>query len=126
MIADALISYANDHGHFPSSIYDNWQALTISQALNSTIDWWAYLSSWLEMSFYFDLENLQDILKTGWISEDIFDFEIVKTGIWLKSKQGEIIYKLKDNIPLSSKSEYDTVSLITKIFENNAATPTNH
>jgi len=42
MIADALISYANDHGHFPSSIYDNWQGLTISQALNSITSWWIY------------------------------------------------------------------------------------
>lgn len=53
-IADALISYANDHGHFPSSIYDNWQALTISQALNMVADWWIYNSDTLEYYAYMD------------------------------------------------------------------------
>lgn len=42
-IADALMSYSNDHGHFPSSIYDNWNTLTISQALNSVTEWWTYV-----------------------------------------------------------------------------------
>jgi len=56
MIADALISYANDHGHFPSSIYDNWQALTISQALNMITEWGVYNSETLE--YYADMDSL--------------------------------------------------------------------
>lgn len=41
LIANALISYNEDHWHFPTSIYD-WQTWSISAALNLITSWWEF------------------------------------------------------------------------------------
>jgi prepilin-type N-terminal cleavage/methylation domain-containing protein len=126
MIADALISYGNDHGHFPSSIYDNWQqAIQISQALNMISDWWYYKASWLEMLFYPDEQILTDIL---WITT--FDSENFETSTiwasdvwtmgWNESKQ---IYRLKDSVKINDN--FETISSIIENAENEAPIATN-
>jgi len=128
MIADALISYANDHGHFPSSIYDNWQALTIPQALNMVADGWYYKASWLEMLFYPDEEILKNIL---WISPtenmDPEYFEsttIWSTDIWTMGwSYSRVIYRLKDSI--TNNDTFDSISSIIEDAEKDAPIATN-
>ena len=66
MIADALISYGNDHWHFPSSIYDNWQALTISQALNTITECGNYSQE--DLSYHADQKCLPYI---SWLSTEL-------------------------------------------------------
>lgn len=127
MIADALISYANDHGHFPSSIYDNWQALTISQALNMVADWWIYLWSWSELLFYPDSEILQNILMidNDNFDENMFDKVTVKTEDWLQSLIGHNFYTLKKDISYPDDSNYEIIDSIIKNEERNTVIKTN-
>jgi len=127
MIADALISYANDHGHFPSSIYDNWQALTISQALNIVATWWIYLWSWSEILFYPDSELLKNILMidSDNFDENMFDNVTIKTEDWLQSLIGQNFYTLKKDISYPDDSNYETIDSIIKNEEKNTAIKTN-
>ena len=77
MIADALISYWNDHWHFPSSIYDNWQALTISQALNSITEWGTYV--YLNWNVYY-IPNPDSI---PYLSDEYFSSTLENYGwVW--------------------------------------------
>lgn len=41
LIANALIAYNEDYGHFPTSIYD-WETWSISAALNLITSWWEF------------------------------------------------------------------------------------
>lgn len=127
MIADALISYGNDHWHFPSSIYDNWQALTVSQALNMVADWWIYLWSWSEILFYPDSEILQNILMidSDNFDEDMFDKVTVKTEDWLQSLIGRNFYTLKKDVSYPHDSNYEIIDSIIKNEEKNTAIKTN-
>ena len=105
MIADALISYANDHGHFPSSIYDEnipgQEALTISQVLNKITDWWEYMidtsQPWKPLIYKPNADRLWNILDGKYIKT---------TTKWSESSQNE------GWSSSSEKKEVDTETLL--------------
>lgn len=122
MIADALISYANDHGHFPSSIYDNWESITISQALNRSTEWWMYKELWLQIVFYPDIKILKNIL--GLRPEDqldlsMFDSNLTEADPWLWTPPWETIYTLKHDLHYNQNSNYETIASIIENAEKN-------
>lgn len=122
MIADALISYANDHGHFPSSIYDNWESITISQALNRATEWWKFKESWLEIMFYPDTEILKNILGLNpgnQLDLNMFDAATTEADPWLWTPAGEIIYTLKHDLDYNQNSNYETIASIIENAEKN-------
>ena len=128
MIADALISYGNDHWHFPSSIYDNWQALTISQALNSIVNWWIYQPSWRQMKYYPNTNLIQNIL---WLTDEelqnyldkYFDQTYVESvWEWLGVTDWDSIYTLKESI---NDEDFEGIASIIDINESEVPLHTN-
>lgn len=114
MIADALISYGNDHWHFPSSIYDNWKVFTISQALNMVSEWWNYWYSWNSISFYPDIETIKNLLWQNIIQEHP-EYFIRRQAVqaWINADTLTDIYTLKSGI--NFPPEFDS---LVSIIEN--------
>lgn len=95
MIADALISYNNDYGHFPSSIYDNvsdwiwktpWQALKIIDALKSLDEWCDYYENGNDITWEPNEETVIKILNNA-DNEIIWKYTTIIENAWGSSNQ---------------------------------------
>lgn len=97
MIADALISYANDHGHFPRSIYDEnkpWEPIiTVAEAWKKVTESWSYFKlSWNKLVYTPSAETYKKVL--GMSESDLNDPTIfekkTERGYW--EEEAEITY----------------------------------
>jgi len=141
MIADALISYANDHGHFPSSIYDNvsdwiwktpWQVRTIVEALKSLDEWCNYFVDGNNVEWEPDKETITTIVGNA-TSEKYKDYITIIENAWWSSNAWEEWYSekhtdwdaLKNAAKKSNDSTITTLAWVANICENNTVKVSN-
>lgn len=120
MIADALISYNNDHGHFPSSIYDNvsnGKALTISAALNKIADWWIYFSPEITKTiFYLPTRDSLPYMDSWFFSRINDDWDAV--GDWNDSSSYNVLNLTEFDKVKMDRTRKDLYDSVMSIIDN--------